>query len=138
MTILDIEQQLPQNLATNKSKILIIDDNFEALALQKTLLGIEGYEVITAQGGPQAFDILSIENNKPDLILLDIQMQEMSGPEFLILLEQKKPDIIKTIPIVFLSGADEVPKSKASGFIRKASRIEVFLSAIRSFVGKNS
>lgn len=138
MTILDIEQQLPQNLATNKIRILIIDDNLEALALQKTLLNIEGYEVFTAQGGQQALDILSNENNKPDLILLDIQMQEISGPEFLILLEQKKPDIIKTVPIVFLSGADEVPQSKVIGFIRKASRIEVFLSAIRGFIGKNS
>jgi CheY-like chemotaxis protein len=118
-----------------KNRIMLIDDNEDALLLNKTLLKIEGYEVITSLGGRKALELLN-ETEKPDLILLDFQMNDINGPEFLTLLEQARPDIIAEVPVVFLSGMNEVPKSKAVGFIRKASNIETFLLDIRGFLNR--
>lgn len=129
----DLLTQQLNSSTTDKQSILVIDDNAEALTLQKTLLSIEGYNVFTAQSGDEAFDILS-KIDEPDLILLDVLMGDLSGPDFLAALEKKRPDIVADVPVVFLTGMDEVPLSKAAGFIRKATKIETFLQAVHQYI----
>jgi FixJ family two-component response regulator len=45
-----------------------------------------------------------------------------------------RPEIIDEVPVVFLTGMDEVPKSRAVGFIRKPADTGKFLKAIRAFI----
>lgn len=97
------------------------------------ILEQEGYEVTTAESGSAALRLLS-RSFRPDLILLDMTMQEMSGLEFLSSLEKQQPDILKRVPVVVLSALDSVPKSKASGFIRKPVQIDKFVTAVRSYI----
>jgi CheY-like chemotaxis protein len=101
-----------------KQSVLVIDDSQDTLVLQRILLESEGYEVHTVESGAEGLAILS-EISEPNLILLDMQMEDMSGVEFLIKLEEKKPEIIKDVPIVFFTAMNSVPTSKAAGFIRK-------------------
>ncbi len=75
--------------ASSKQSILVVDDSFDTLKLQRILLELEGYEVFTAESGAEAFEILS-EIDEPNLILLDMQMGDMNGIEFLTMLEEKK------------------------------------------------
>lgn len=58
-------------------RILIVDDDPETVRLVKLMLGRQGYNIITANSGQQALELIEIE--KPDLIVLDIMMPEMDG-----------------------------------------------------------
>lgn len=113
--------------------VLVIDDCVETLALHKILLGLEGYEVFTAESGSDAFQVLS-EIEKPSLILLDMNLGDMTGTEFLNQLEALNPEILQKVPIVFLSGMSEVPASQAVGFIRKPTDTNKLLADVRHFI----
>jgi CheY-like chemotaxis protein len=113
--------------------ILIIDDDYDILNLNQTILEMEGYEVFTAQGASEAFILLE-QIPSLNLILLDMKMNEMSGLEFLKKIETDRPDVFKTVPIVFLSGIDYLPTCKASGLIKKPSEIRHFVKAVRQFI----
>ena len=67
-----------------------------------------------------------------------MQLGDMNGIDFLNTLEKKMPKIIEEVPIVFMTGADHVPPSRAVGFIQKPAEMELFLSAIRQYIGASS
>jgi len=119
--------------ATNKKSILIIDDGEVLLELQKSLLEMEGFEVFTAQSGTKDLELLS-RIDKPDLILLDVRMEDMSGPDFLNLLENKRPELASTVPIAFVSAMDKAPPGNVVGFIRKPFDMDYYLKTIHRFI----
>jgi two-component system, sensor histidine kinase and response regulator len=123
--------------AEPRQSILVIDDSIEMLMIQRSVLESDGFAVFTAQSGATALEVLS-EIDKPDLILLDVQMEDMSGPEFLNILEQNRPQIIKDVPVVFLTAMDEAPIGKATGYIRKLMDIDKFLEAVHRFIKMGS
>ena len=116
-----------------KQAILVIDDSAVTLTLQRIILESEGFKVFVAQSGAEGLAVLS-QVDKPNLSLFDMQLKGMVGVNFLTLLEEKKPDVIEDVPIVFLSGMDEVPKSQAVGFIRKPADQDKFLVAVHRFI----
>jgi CheY-like chemotaxis protein len=80
-----------------KKKILIVEDEEGLRLLYEEELRVEGYEVITAQNGREA--IQKLEEEKPDLIILDIVMPVMDGLEALgriVGKERKIPIILNT------------------------------------------
>lgn len=87
--------------------ILIVDDDTTSLRLAKGILDQE-YRIATVNSGAMVFKYL--ENNTPDLILLDINMPEMDGFEVMEGL-RANPDYVN-IPVVFLT-ADQDPQSEA-------------------------
>jgi len=112
--------------------VLIIDDDEDLLELNRTVLEANDYEVFTAQSGKAAFAVLA-DIGPPDLILLDMTMAGMSGPDFLKTLEKERPDLLECVPIIFLTGLDEVPASRARGFIKKPYDIGKFLNIVERF-----
>lgn len=92
-------------------KILIVDDTSANLEVLDSLLRVEGFETLTAADGASARQLADQE--KPDLILLDVIMPGESGFETCAKLKSD-PDTVD-IPIIFLSALDDV-KSKVSGF----------------------
>ena len=60
-------------------KILVVDDNMDMVDLLKSILEIEGYDVIEAFNGKEALD--KSKQQKPDYIILDIMMPVMDGWE---------------------------------------------------------
>lgn len=60
-------------------KIMVVDDEVKVLGIVRKMLQRGGYEVIVADSGKLCLEIL--ENEKPDLILMDIMMPEMDGWE---------------------------------------------------------
>jgi len=124
-----------ESFSVERKVVLVVDDNAEILSLNRTVLEIDNIKVFTASSGQEALSILS-EINQPDLILLDMQMPDMSGPEFLVILEEKQSDVLKNVPVVFLTAMDRVPVSKAVGCIRKPMDIDKFLEAVHRFIAK--
>ena len=116
-----------------KQSILLIDNSPDMLILQRAILESDGFLVFTAKSGTEGLEALS-KIEEPNLILLDMQMDDMNGTEFLTLLEEKKPEILEHVPVVLLSGTDAPPKSKASGFIRKFPDIDVFLRIVHQYI----
>lgn len=83
-----------------KKTVLIVDDDPDMLEIIHQFLSDEGYATIRASGGKECLAIL--KKQIPDLILLDVLMQPMSGWETL---EQIKNDpLTKPIPVLMLTG----------------------------------
>lgn len=99
-TIKDIEQEINKKIQYN---VLIVDDIPENLQLLSGFLYKKGIEVSVAFDGEQA--LKAIENETPDLILLDIAMPGMDGYEVCEILKSKEET--KEIPIIFLTARNE-------------------------------
>jgi class 3 adenylate cyclase/ActR/RegA family two-component response regulator len=85
-----------------KKLIILVDDNPANLRTGKNVLA-ESYSVATAPSAEKLFALL--ENNHPDLILLDIDMPVMSGYEAIKILKAKPGT--RDIPVIFLTGKTE-------------------------------
>jgi CheY-like chemotaxis protein len=83
-------------------KVLIIDDSPEAVALVKVRLSKDGLDVICADGGTAGME--AVKHELPDLILLDVDMPDISGFDVCRMLKAD-PELC-VIPIVFLSASD--------------------------------
>lgn len=84
---------------TRYAQILVVDDMPDQIAYAGTILRAEGYHVFAASSGKAALYFL--KRKTPDLILLDIQMNDMSGLEVCKILKDN-PDT-QDIPIIFLT-----------------------------------
>ena len=84
-------------------RILCIEDNPDTQRMLTFILARAGYDVITADDGPQG--IQEAKAWRPALILVDMMMPKMSGAE--TIRELRKIDTIKDIPILVLSAYNE-------------------------------
>jgi DNA-binding response OmpR family regulator len=91
-------------------KILVVDDDKYNVDLLVFELTDAGYNIVTADNGRKAIEL--VEKEKPDLILLDVMMPEMSGIE--VTKKLKQDDRFKNIPIILLTAKAEV-KDKVEG-----------------------
>jgi putative two-component system response regulator len=89
-------------MENEKSLIILVDDNPANLRIGKNVLA-EKYAVATAPSAEKMFGLL--QNNAPAIILLDIDMPEMSGYEAIKILKSN-PET-KNIPVIFLTAKTE-------------------------------
>ena len=81
-------------------KVLIIDDSPDALQVAKARLAKENLDIVCAEGGIAGLEMARLE--KPDLILLDLEMPDMSGFD---VCRSLKADLeLCMIPVLFLTG----------------------------------
>ena len=86
------------------ARILVVDDEEDVLQLVKTILTGARYSVTTARRGAEALELAARE--RPDLILLDVMMPEISGWEVCSMLKNSAET--QNIPIVMLSVKNEI------------------------------
>jgi CheY-like chemotaxis protein len=84
-------------------RILIVDDEPDAISYISSVLEDNGYEYLSAENGEEGLELARKE--KPDMILLDLIMPEKSG--MLMFQELKKDPELGKIPIIVVSGASE-------------------------------
>jgi len=89
-------------MENEKTLIILVDDNPANLRIGKNVLS-EKYTVATAPSAEKMFNLL--ENNKPAMILLDIDMPQTNGYEAIKILKSKQET--KDIPVIFLTGKTE-------------------------------
>lgn len=87
-----------------QSKVLVVDDIQLNRKLQKTYLEAEGYEVVLAPDGIEA--LKQIEEESPDLVLLDIMMPKMNG--FQVCRRIKSDDRTRFIPVIMVTALNEL------------------------------
>ena len=127
--------------ATRMKILLVEDSKFLRLATGRALARA-GYEMIFAGDGDEA--LLMAGENLPDLILLDMMLPKMSGPEVLKAL--KKDPATAAIPVVVLTGLSQTNAARLQGdgafaFLTKAGLalaqgVEPLLAALREIVKK--
>jgi CheY-like chemotaxis protein len=81
------------------TRLLVADDSETVLLMLERRLEMEGYEVVTATDGLEALERLREAGPKPDVILLDAMMPNMSGSEVLAQLRESG----STIPVLMIS-----------------------------------
>ncbi|MDD3646954.1 MAG: response regulator [Candidatus Dojkabacteria bacterium] len=97
-------------------KILIAEDETFLRSIIKSKLAKSGYEVIEVEDGEAA--LRSIQNDKPDLVLLDLMMPKMNGYD--VLKKIKEDPELANIPVIVLSnlGQDsDIEKGKELGAV---------------------
>lgn len=83
----------------DKVKLMLVDDDRDLVTTIKTSLEAKGYTVQSAYSGSEFFTLL--EAKKPDLIILDVMMPEMSGWE--VLTRLKTVQTTAKIPIILVT-----------------------------------
>ncbi|MDP8212760.1 MAG: response regulator [Candidatus Zapsychrus exili] len=96
--------ELETNKKVRGKKILIVDDERDLLDVLATRFRANGYETVTAENGAEGLKVWQEE--KPDLIVLDIMMPGMDGYTFLQ--ELKTIDNINPIPIIMLTAKQDM------------------------------
>lgn len=80
-------------------KILVVDDNIDSIMILRSILESQGFQVLTAQSGAEALEIVPRE--RPDLVLLDVMMPQMSGIE--VLERIKTTHATSRVPVIMVT-----------------------------------
>ena len=94
-------------MASERGRILVVEDDPLARAILTRRLQAEGHEAETAESGLQALDRLERADAAPfDVVLLDIEMPGLDGYETLSRIKENEG--LRHIPVIMISGVDEL------------------------------
>ena len=123
-----------------KKRVLLVDDTQDIVTVMKFILEKNGFEVVVAYDGIQGLQ--KAHECKPDIVILDIKMPNMSGEE--LAEELAKDEETAPIPLIFLSNVsgialrsledkhkDADSQGKKQLFLSKSCSEEELISAIQ-------
>ena len=120
-------------------RVVCVEDEPEMIDLIRLILGRKGFEVIGAHGGLVAMDV--INENMPDLILLDLMMPDMDGWE--VYQKLKADDKVKGIPVIVVTAkAQSIDKvlglhiAKVDDYISKPFSPQELLDSIEQVLSR--
>jgi two-component system, cell cycle response regulator DivK len=129
------EPQLRRDMPRSTQRVLIVEDNELNMKLFHDLLVAHGYATLQTRNGLEALDLARA--NRPDLILMDIQLPEVSGLEVIKWL--KDDDDLCHIPVIavtaFAMKGDEqrIRQSGCEAYISKPISLKLFIETVRRF-----
>ena len=122
----------------SKKKILVVEDEESLLKLESILLISKGYEVIGVPNGKAALD--AIDEQKPDLVLLDIMLPEIDG--FEVCRRIKNNQQTRDIPVIMLTAKksrEDMTRGENVGadwYITKPFKSAMVIETIQRFLAK--
>src|SRR6478672_7778449 len=117
-------------------KVMIVEDNELNMKLFRDLIEASGYETVRTRNGLEALDLARAHH--PDLILMDIQLPEVSGLEVTKWL--KEDDDLKSIPVIaitaFAMKGDEerIREGGCEAYLSKPISVAKFLATVRAYL----
>ena len=120
-----------------KKKILIVDDNYDVIATYKVVLDRMGYGVEIARDGNECLD--KIEQEKPDMVLLDVLLPGLSGSE--VCRRIKETVHTKDVPVVAITASlaaatrEKMSQVGADEFLLKPIDVSDLNRVIKKFLG---
>jgi CheY-like chemotaxis protein len=125
-------------MRNSKPILLVEDDRVDAMTVERALKDLNvTNRLIHILNGEEAFEYLTDKaNERPCIILLDLNMPKMNGVEFLKVV--KDDDVLKSIPVVVLTTSHEEQdvvesfKLSAAGYIVKPVDYKKFVDAMRT------
>jgi len=117
-------------------RVVICDDQAEVRRLYKRFLGkTRGFEVVgEAANGGEALAL--VEDCRPDVLLLDFAMPEVSGVEVLRQLKTVAPETKIVVVTSFFGMGEEAVGMGADAFVSKTSRPKELIATVRSVVAQ--
>jgi two-component system cell cycle response regulator DivK len=118
--------------------VLIVEDNELNMKLFHDVLAAHGYETLQTRNGNDALELA--RKNHPDLIIMDIQLPEVSGLEVTRWI--KDDDMLHDIPVVavtaFAMKGDEerIREGGCEAYMAKPISVQEFISTVRQFIGE--
>lgn len=112
--------------------VLVVDDEEMIRTLVRSVLEADGCRVVEADGARDALERFETEIDAIDLVISDVRMPGLTGPELARLLRDHRPEL----PIVFISGysgdapVEPVP-SATTAFLAKPFPLPALLAAVR-------
>ncbi len=85
--------------STDQGRLMLVDDDPNLILLVKDYLEFRGYQVMTAENGREALELL--EEQIPDLIICDVMMPEMDG--YTLVQHIRENSATEWVPVLFLS-----------------------------------
>lgn len=119
-----------------RKRILIVEDNDLNLKLFRDLLNANGYDTVETKEGLEAIGLT--RNLMPDLIIMDIQLPEVSGLD--VTRKIKSDQSMRHIPIIAVTAfamkddEDRILRAGCEAYISKPIAIEHFMSVVRRFL----
>ena len=116
-------------------KVMVVDDDRTMVTLLRTLLELDGYQVVQPKNAASVLESIAAE--RPDLVLMDVFLKAHDGIDLVRGL-RKLPELAQT-PVVMTSGMDVSEQSLAAGansFMLKPYDPDVLLQTIRSQLGQ--
>jgi two-component system, cell cycle response regulator DivK len=119
--------------------ILVVEDNELNMKLFHDLLEAQGYDVLQSQDGMEALKLA--RTHRPDLILMDIQLPEVSGLEVTKWL--KEDEELKSIPVIavtaFAMKGDEekIREGGCEAYISKPISVASFLETVEKYLNQD-
>jgi PAS domain S-box-containing protein len=112
--------------------ILIVDDEPAVRSVLQEVLSDNGYEVLEAQDGVEAVEIFRRHADEIALVILDMTMPRMSGPETYVALRDLAPDIVVLLSSGYSREGDarELLEIGAAGFLQKPYPAAVLLRTV--------
>jgi excisionase family DNA binding protein len=130
-----LERSGPGTREQGGPTVLIVDDDAGTRAHVRASLEAEGFDVLEAASGPEG--LAALEEESPDLILLDVMMPQMDGWEVLRRVQERHGG---AVPVVMFSGqvdnaAGEAVERGASGFIGKPFDPQQLIDRAKQILG---
>ena len=123
-----------------RKRILVVEDDRLSLIVLRQLLTAQGYEILHSLEGWDGIN--RARNEQPDLIVMDINLPDISGLDATLLL--KKDDQTKNIPIIavtaFVTPADKANalSSGCNAYIAKPVNMSILLGTVETFLSSSS
>jgi two-component system, cell cycle response regulator DivK len=128
---------LAQRVGTMAKTVLIVEDNELNMKLFNDLLMAQGLQTLQTSSGLEAIEL--VRAHKPDLVLMDIQLPEVSGLDVTKWL--KADDELKHIPIIavtaFAMKGDEerIREGGCEAYLSKPISVSKFLETVKNYLG---
>jgi CheY-like chemotaxis protein len=92
---------------SGNERILLVEDDVAVRSMTQSLLERQGYSVVSAASGEEALNLAAVHRDRLDLILTDVGMAGMSGPQLVERLHNSNG----SLPVLFMSGhpPDQMP-----------------------------
>ena len=118
--------------------ILIVEDNDKNMKLARDILQVKGYRTIEAESAEAGLPLAAAQ--KPDLVLMDIQLPGMNGIEALKRLraspETSRIPVLAFTASVMPQDRREIMSAGFDGFVSKPVNLKEFIASIASTLGK--
>ena len=117
--------------------VLVVEDNELNMKLFHDLLEANGYNIVQTRSGLEAIDLA--REHRPDLILMDIQLPEVSGLEVTKWI--KEDDELRTIPVIavtaFAMKGDEerIRQGGCEAYLSKPISVNKFIETVKTYIG---
>ena len=116
--------------------VLIVEDNIKNLRLVNDIMESQGYQTLQASGGYEGIKLARSE--KPDLIIMDIQMPDIDGIQVTRILKSERETaaipIIALTAMVMKGDKEKIIDAGCDGYLQKPIRFDALINTVKQWL----